>query len=72
MTAAALVEQALTLPLSDRSYVAERLISSLEDERPLSPEWRSEIERRVARRASGESRTYSREEVRRDVQALLS
>jgi hypothetical protein len=63
MTAAALVEQALALPLSDRSYVAERLISSLEDERPLSPEWRAEVERRVARRVRGESRTYSRGEV---------
>jgi len=72
MTAAALVEQALALPLSDRSYVAERLLLSLEDERPLSAEWREEIARRVARRKAGDSRSYSREEVRRDVQTLLS
>jgi hypothetical protein len=72
MTSTALVEQALALPHADSSYVAERLISSLEDERPLSPDWRAEIERRVARRERGESRTYNREEVRRNVQALLA
>lgn len=71
MTAATLVDEALTLPLAERSYVAERLLVSLEDERPLSDEWREEIARRVARRESGESRTFSREEVRRDVAAVL-
>jgi hypothetical protein len=52
--------------------VAERLLLSLDEDRPLSDEWRAEIARRVARRAAGESRPYSREEVRRDVEALLS
>ena len=72
MTATALVDEALALPLPDRSYVVERLLLSLEDERPLSAEWREEISRRVARRERGESRLYSREEVQREMQAVLS
>lgn len=72
MTTASLVDEALALPLAERSYVAERLLRSLEDERPLTDEWREEIARRVARRERGESRPYSREEVRRDVQAVLA
>ena len=72
MTTAAIVDEALALPLPERSYVAERLLLSLDEDRPLSDEWREEISRRVTRRANGESRTFSREEVRRDVQAVLA
>jgi putative addiction module component (TIGR02574 family) len=72
MTAATIVDEALALPLPERSWVAERLLLSLDEDRPLSDEWRAEIARRVARRAAGESRIFSREEVRQDVQALLS
>jgi len=72
MTAASIVDEALALPLPERSYVAERLLLSLDEDRPLSDEWRAEIARRVARRAAGESRPFSREEVRRDAQALVS
>lgn len=72
MTTTALVEEALNLPLPERSYLVERLLLSLDEDRPLSDEWREEIARRVARRAAGESRTFSREEVRHDVQAVLA
>lgn len=72
MTTAAIVEEVLSLPLPERSYIAERLLRSLDEDRPLSDEWQEEIARRVARRAAGESRTISREDVRRDVQALLA
>ena len=72
MTAAAIVDEALALPLAERSYVAGRLLLSLDDDRPLSDEWREEIARRVARSEAGESRSFSRDEVRLDVQALLA
>ncbi len=72
MSTTALVDEALALPRAERSYVAERLLSRLEEERPLSNEWREEIARRVARRERGESRSFSQEEVHQDVQALLS
>ena len=67
-----LLEEAMTLPRAERSFVAERLLESLDQDTPLSPEWNEEIARRIARRESGESRVYTREEIRRDVQALLS
>ena len=72
MTTAALVDEALALPLTERSYVAERLLRSLDDDRPLSDEWREEIARRVARRLRGESGTFSRDDVRADVNTVLS
>jgi putative addiction module component (TIGR02574 family) len=72
MTASTIVDEALALPLAERSFIVGRLLLSLDEDRPLSDEWREEIARRVARREAGESRSVSREEVRRDVQALLS
>jgi putative addiction module component (TIGR02574 family) len=72
MTTEALMNEALALPLAERSYVAERLLRSLEDDIPLSDAWREEVERRIARRERGESHSFSREEVRRDAAALLA
>jgi putative addiction module component (TIGR02574 family) len=66
------IDEALALPPAERSYVVQRLIVSLDEERELSHAWREEIERRIARRKSGETRTYTREEVARDVQSLLA
>jgi putative addiction module component (TIGR02574 family) len=59
-----LLEEAMTLPRAERSFVAERLLESLDYETPLSAEWSEEIARRIARRESGESRVYTREEMR--------
>lgn len=67
-----LLEEAMALPRAERSFVAERLLESLDGDTSVSAEWGEEIARRIARRESGESRVYSREEIRRDVQALLS
>lgn len=66
-----LLEEAMALPRAERSFVAERLLESLDHDTSLSTEWNEEIARRIARRESGESRVYSREEIRRDVQALV-
>jgi putative addiction module component (TIGR02574 family) len=44
-----LEDEALHLPRTDRSQLASRLLESLEhDEHELSPEWREELQRRVA------------------------
>ena len=44
-----LEEEVLHLPRSDRSLLASRLLESLEeDAHELSPEWREELQRRVA------------------------
>ena len=66
------IDEALALPPADRSYVVQRLLVSLDEERDLSPAWRNEIERRIASRQRGETSTHTREEVGRDVASLLA
>ncbi len=76
MTAAALditsvLQNVLSLPHAERSYLAERLIFSLEDDRELSPAWRAELDSRVLRRRGGETRAYSREEVSAHIDSII-
>lgn len=66
------LQSVLSLPLPERSYIAERLLVSLEDDGEISPAWRAELDARVQRRESGETRSYSREEVREHIQSLLA
>jgi hypothetical protein len=56
-----IIGQALQLPLIDRSYLAKKLILSLEEEE-LSDAEIAEYDRRTARLLSGEDRSYSKEE----------
>jgi putative addiction module component (TIGR02574 family) len=72
MNPAIVIDEALALPPAERSYLVERLIASLDEECELSPEWRAEIEQRISRRERGETRTFSRDEVSRDVESLLT
>ena len=71
-TVAQLMSEVLELPRSDRSYLASKLIESLDDEQELSPEWRAEIGRRVERRKSGESEPISQDELHRDIENILA
>ena len=58
------LQNVLFLPRPERSYLAERLIFSLEDhDSELSPAWRAELDAWVQRRQNGETRAYSREAV---------
>ena len=66
------LQSVLSLPLPERSYIAERLLVSLDDDGELSPAWRAELDARVQRRESGETQAYSREEVREHIQSLLA
>ena len=61
-----------SLPRPERSYLAERLIVSLDDDAELSPAWRAELDARVQRRQSGETRSYSREEVSADLESIIA
>jgi putative addiction module component (TIGR02574 family) len=77
MTAAALdinsvLQNVLSLPRPERSYLAEKLIVSLDEDDELSPAWCAELEARVQRRQSGETRSYSREEVSAELEAILT
>ncbi len=67
-----IMSDVLALPRSDRSYLAAKIIESLEEDHELSPEWMEEIERRVSCRQSGETKSVSREDVHRDIERILA
>ena len=71
ITIAKIMDEVLELPRSDRSYLATKLIESLNDEPDLSPEWRAEIASRVARRETGETHQISQEELHQDIEKIL-
>ena len=53
--AAALLEQALQLPLDEQTELAHRILAHAgEASEPLSPEWQEEIARRIAAFDAGE------------------
>jgi putative addiction module component (TIGR02574 family) len=62
---AQILEGALHLPESDRAFIAEKLIESLDadDAPPVSDEWREEIRRRAAAIDRGEVKLIDGEKV---------
>ncbi len=69
--AAAVESAALRLPASERARLAERLLSSLEQEARIEQAWSNEIAARVRAYRAGEMPTISVEESFRDVEDLL-
>jgi hypothetical protein len=67
-----ILESVLSMPLRERSYLAERLLVSLEDENEMRPQWREEMDARVQRRERGETRSYSHEEIMAEVDAVIA
>lgn len=71
-----LLEQALTLSPADRAKVASSLLASLDDdqadESEVEQRWSAETERRMAQLASGDARTFTRDEVHVGLTALRS
>ncbi len=72
ITVAQIMNEVLELPRSDRSYLAAKLIESLDEEQELSPEWIAEIDRRVRSRTSGESTQIRQDELHRDIEKILA
>jgi putative addiction module component (TIGR02574 family) len=70
-TVAEIMNEILELPRIDRSYLASKIIESLDDESELTLEWQAEIGRRVERRKSGESVQISQDELHRDIERIL-
>lgn len=64
------IENALALPMVDRSYVASKLIESLESEE-LAGEAITEYDQRVARWKAGKNPSSSSQELDAKVQAIL-
>lgn len=70
----ALLEQALSLSPADRAKLASGLLASLDDDQADKDEverlWSEETERRMTQLASGEGRTFTRDEVLEGLTAL--
>jgi len=64
------IENALALPLVDRSYLAKKLIESLEMD-DLSPEVIAEYDQRVSNWKAAKETSSSSEELDAKVQAIL-
>ena len=71
-TVTEIISRALSLPRSDRSYLASKLIESLDETEDLTPEFRAELDQRVARWKSGEAKPVSSEELHRQIEKILA
>ncbi len=65
-------DDALQLPLEDRSRLASRLLESLDDDAEVSPEWLEEIRRRVKEVKDGTAKMVPHDEVMANVRARLA
>lgn len=71
-TALDIMGNVLSLPRADRSYLATKLIESLDEEREFSPEVLDELESRSKRVRSGEVQAVSLDDVRDDIKQILN
>lgn len=71
MNIAEILTGALEMPRTDRSYLATKLIESLDEEMELMPDYRTDLDARMERYRSGESKGVSSEELHAEVQVLL-
>jgi|JI10StandDraft_1071094.scaffolds.fasta_scaffold323369_2 hypothetical protein len=69
---ASVLQNALSMPRPERSYIAERLLMSLEDDDEMPPQWREEMDARVQRRERGETRSYSHEEIMAELDSVIA
>ncbi len=65
-------DDALHLPIEDRSRLASRLLESLDDDDDVSPEWLEEIRRRVKEMKDGTAIMIPHDEVMTNVRASLA
>lgn len=66
------LQRALSMPRPERSYLAERLLISLEDDDEMPPQWRAEMDARVQGRERGKTRSLSHEEVMAELDAVIA
>lgn len=71
-TAFELMEDVLKLPRQDRSYLATKIIESLEQNDDLSPKWMEELDRRVESWKSGESPAVNSEDLHQEIRDRLA
>jgi putative addiction module component (TIGR02574 family) len=67
------LNDALHLPLEERSRIAARLIESMDDDdSELSPAWQAEIERRIESIKNGTAKLMSHDEAMASVRQKLA
>lgn len=66
------LQNALSMPRPERSYLAERLLVSLEDDDEMPLQWREEMDARVRRRELGETRSHTHEEVMAELDSVIA
>lgn len=71
-TAFELMEGVLKLPREDRSYLATKIIESLDQNDDLSPEWMEELDKRVESWRSGESPAISSDDLHQEIRDRLA
>lgn len=71
-TAFELMDDVLKLPREDRSYLATKIIESLDKNDDLSPEWMEELDSRVESWRSGVSPSVSSEELHQEIRDRLA
>ncbi len=71
---AEIIEEVLHLPRTDRSYIASRLLESLDndDDSQLSPEWAEELDRRVKSIDDGTATMISSEDLWKEINQRFS
>lgn len=72
MTATQLMDDVMKLPRADRSYLATKIIESLDQGEELSSEWVNELDKRVEKWESGESESISSVDFHAEIKARLS
>lgn len=65
-------DEALQLPLEDRSRLASRLLESIDDDDDVSPEWLEEIRRRVKEIKNGTAKMVPHDEVMSNVRERVA
>ena len=65
-------DDALHLPLEDRSRLASRLLESLDDDGDVSPEWKNEIDRRLKEIDEGKAVMVPHAEVMASARARIA
>lgn len=71
-TAFELMDDVLKLPREDRSYLATKIIESLDQNDDLSREWMEELDRRVESWRSGVSPSVSSKDLHQEIRDRLA
>jgi len=72
MTAFELMDDIMQLSRADRSYLATRIIESLEEGEGLSEEWIQELDQRLEKWESGASKPVRSKDLHSEIKARLA